>query len=76
MSIVGQGPLGVLNDLHRGRDAGSLWAKLIDLSGIILIVVSVTGIALLFYLKKMRLSGLLTMIVGCLLLLILLKMAS
>src|SRR5512147_280496 len=32
-----QGAVGVLNDLHRGRDAGSAWAWLIDASGSFLV---------------------------------------
>jgi hypothetical protein len=76
MEIVGQGPVGILNDLHRGRDAGTTWARLIDLSAIFLIVISLTGIGLLLYLKKMRISGLVTIAVGCLIVLWLIRLAS
>ena len=75
LQVINQGFLGQLNDLHRGRDAGTTWSRLIDVCGYILILVSVTGIALLLYLKKMRVSGLLTVIGGCILLLILMRMA-
>lgn len=76
LTITGQGPVGVLNDLHRGRDAGAAWSKLIDLSALFLILVSLTGIGLIFYLKKMRVSGLVTLAVGCLILLLLMRLAS
>ena len=76
MTISGQGPVGVLNDLHRGRDSGSVWSKLIDLAAVLLVLVSLTGIGLLLYLKKMRVSGLATLAVGCLILLVLMRMAS
>ena len=59
-----QGAVGVLNDLHRGRDAGGAWAWLIDVSGIFLVFLSLTGLGLLFYLKKLRIKGLLVMTAG------------
>jgi hypothetical protein len=59
-----QGAVGVLNDLHRGRDAGNAWAWLIDASGIFLVFLSLTGLGLLFYLKKVRIKGLLVMTAG------------
>lgn len=76
MTILGEGPVGVLNDLHRGRDAGAAWARVIDASAVFLIVISLTGICLLFYLKRMRVSGLAVALLGCLLLLLLMRLAS
>ncbi|MCW3055733.1 MAG: peptidase [Chthonomonadales bacterium] len=76
ITILSQGPIGVLNDLHRGRDAGSAWSKLIDLSAIFLVLISLTGIGLIFYLKKMRVSGMVTFAVGCVIMLLLIRMAS
>ncbi|MFD1734418.1 PepSY-associated TM helix domain-containing protein [Deinococcus malanensis] len=54
----------VLNDFHRGRDAGPLWSWLIDLSGVFLTVVSLTGLALLVFLKKIRAGALITLVAG------------
>jgi uncharacterized protein len=54
-----QGFLGMLEDFHRGRYSGAAWAWLIDLSGGFLALISVTGLGLLFYLKKIRLPALL-----------------
>ena len=76
LTVVYQGALGVLNDLHRGRDAGGSWAWLIDLSGVFLVLLSLTGLGLLWYLRKMRLTGLLTMVGGCVLLVVLAMMAG
>lgn len=64
LSITTQGVIGVLNDLHRGRDSGQPWAWLIDLSGILLVFISCTGLAILFYLKKSRVVGVTLAIVG------------
>ena len=76
VTILGEGPLGVLNDLHRGRDAGPAWARLVDLSGVFLTVLSLTGIGLFLYLKKVRATGLVVLAAGCLVLLLLLRTTS
>ena len=71
-----QGMLGVVNDLHRGRDAGNAWGWLIDVAGIFLVLLSLTGLGLLFYLRKVRFSALLTMAAGAGLVMLLAKLAS
>lgn len=70
-----QGALGVLNDLHRGRDAGGTWAWLIDAAGAFLALLSLTGLGLLCYLKKVRARALLTMLAGGVLALVLAALA-
>jgi uncharacterized protein len=57
----------VLNDLHKGRDTGSAWAWIIDLSAVLMTLVSVTGLLLMFFLQKKRLSGLLAASAGAVL---------
>lgn len=52
------GLVAVMNDLHKGRDSGKVWGWMIDLSAILMVLVSVTGMALIFFLSKRRLSGL------------------
>ena len=42
----------VLNDLHKGRDTGSAWAKVIDFSAVLMMLVSLTGLTLIFFLQK------------------------
>ena len=54
----------IINDLHKGRDAGPVWKLLIDLSAILMTLVSVTGMALIFFLAKRRFSGLMAAVVG------------
>jgi uncharacterized protein len=61
------GFVGVINDLHKGRDTGKVWSALIDISAVLLTLVSLTGMVLLLYLKKKRLSGLLVAALGLLL---------
>ncbi|WP_084045271.1 PepSY-associated TM helix domain-containing protein [Deinococcus hopiensis] len=62
VDVDAQGAVAVLNDLHRGRDAGSAWAWLIDLTGVFLTVISLTGLGILFYLKKTRIKALAVML--------------
>lgn len=64
LTVSYQGAVGVLNDLHRGRDAGGAWAWVIDVAGVFLVLLSLTGLGLLFYLRKMRVSALVAMAGG------------
>jgi len=61
------GWVGVLNDLHKGRDTGSTWSLVIDISAVLMTLVSLTGMILIFYLKRKRLSGLILAAMGLLL---------
>lgn len=54
----------VLNDLHKGRDSGTAWKWLIDISALVMVVMSLSGFGLLLYLKKRRRSGILTAVIG------------
>ena len=57
----------ILNDLHKGRDTGPGWKLLIDFSAVLMTFVSVTGMALIFFLAKRRFSGLMAAAVGAVL---------
>jgi uncharacterized protein len=61
LTVTRMGLAAVLNDLHKGRDAGHVWAHLIDLSAVLMALVSLTGLVLIFFLYKRRLSGLLVL---------------
>lgn len=58
------GFVAIMNDLHKGRDSGQAWARLIDVAAIFMTLVSLTGMALIFFLKRWRASGLLLTVVG------------
>jgi uncharacterized protein len=60
-------PVAILNDLHKGRDTGTKWSAVIDFSAILMSLVSLTGLSLIFFLNKRRLSGLILVAVGALL---------
>lgn len=55
-----------INDLHKGRHTGRGWAWLIDVSAVLLVLVSVSGLVLLLYLRRRRFAGLLTTAAGVL----------
>ena len=52
------GLVAVINDLHKGRDAGKGWSWVIDICAIFLSLVSLTGLIMIFFMKKKRASGL------------------
>lgn len=54
-----QGLVGVLNDLHKGRNADASWTWVIDVSGAFLVLVAVTGLVLQLVLRKRRRSAVL-----------------
>jgi len=66
LTVTRTGLVGVINDLHKGRDTGSGWSVFIDVSAILLTLVSLTGLLLILFLKKRRLSGLLVAAAGLL----------
>jgi hypothetical protein len=76
LSVSYQGAIGVINDLHRGRDAGTAWAWLIDVAGVFLVFLSLTGLGLLFYLRKVRIKALVVMTAGAALVVVLAKLAT
>jgi uncharacterized protein len=69
-----EGVAAYFNDLHKGRHTGSKWAWVIDVSAIFLVVISLTGLGLMFYLKRLRLAGLLTALAGIALFFLLLRL--
>lgn len=58
------GLVAVMNDLHKGRDSGKGWGWVIDISAIFLTLVSLSGLVMLCFLKKRRLSGLIVAIIS------------
>ena len=58
------GFVAVINDLHKGRDTGKAWSWVIDVSAVLLTLVSLTGLLLIFFVYKRRLSGLILAVVA------------
>lgn len=66
LSEIKMGVMAVMNDLHKGRDSGPVWLWVIDVSAIFLIVISLSGLILLCFIKKKRLAGFIAAFVGLL----------
>lgn len=60
------GFVAVINDLHKGRDSGAAWSQIIDWSAILMVLVSLTGLILIFFLHKRLMLGLAVLGVGTL----------
>jgi uncharacterized protein len=57
VDIETRGPLGRLDDLHKGLDSGRPWYWVIDITAILLTISSLTGMITLFSLRARRRSG-------------------
>ncbi|RZL47987.1 MAG: peptidase [Pedobacter sp.] len=66
VSEIKSGVVAVMNDLHKGRDSGKGWSWIIDVSAVFLILVSLSGLILLCFIKKKRVAGFITGFVGLL----------
>ena len=66
ISEVKMGTMAIMNDLHKGRDSGKGWAWIIDISAVFLILVSLSGLILLCFIKKKRVAGFIMGAVGLL----------
>jgi uncharacterized protein len=64
LSVTESGFFALINDLHKGRDTGKPWSILIDISAILMMLVSLTGLVMMFYLKKKRLAGFVIAVIG------------
>ena len=58
------GLIAVINDLHKGRDTGTAWSIVIDVSAVLMTLASLSGLILLFYIKRRRVPGVMTALVG------------
>jgi uncharacterized protein len=61
------GFVAVINDLHKGRDTGSVWSGIIDVSAALMTVVSLTGLLLICFLHKKVRAGLYALAIGTML---------
>jgi hypothetical protein len=55
----------IVNDLHKGRDAGVGWKWFIDVSAVLLVFVSLTGLILIWFVHRHRVAGLVSLAAGC-----------
>ena len=58
------GFVAIINDLHKGRDSGKTWSWMIDLSAVLMVLVSISGMVLILFLQKRLVTGLATAAIG------------
>jgi len=58
------GAVAIINDLHKGRDSGAAWSQIIDISAALMVLVSLTGLVLIFFLHKRLVLGLAVLGIG------------
>jgi uncharacterized protein len=58
------GFVATMNDLHKGRDTGAVWRAAIDVSAGLLVLISLSGLILIWFVHRHRLAGLLLLVCG------------
>jgi hypothetical protein len=64
VSVERKGALVRLDDLHRGKDAGRAWSLIIDVSAVLLLLGSLTGILMWYALPRRRKLGVMSLAAG------------
>lgn len=64
MAVTSAGLFGALNDIHKGSDTGAHWSWVVDISAIIMVIVSITGFIMIFYISKRKKPGLVVALSG------------
>lgn len=64
LTVAQTGFVGFMNDLHKGRDTGTTWAWVIDISAGLMVIISLTGLILLLFIKRKRVNGLILLAAG------------
>lgn len=64
MTVTTMGVVALLNDLHKGRDTGLGWSVTIDVVSAATVFVSLTGLGLVFFIRRKRVTGLLSAVAG------------
>lgn len=67
LDVTRQGVVGVLNDLHKGRDADSPWRVVIDVAAVFLVLIAASGLLLQLLLRRRRRIALTLVAIGGLL---------
>lgn len=64
LTVTQEGWVSVMNDMHKGQDTGDAWRWVIDVTAVFLVVISLTGLIMQFFLKKRRRSAFVAVGVG------------
>ncbi|HPR12235.1 MAG TPA: PepSY-associated TM helix domain-containing protein [Bacteroidales bacterium] len=71
MVATSAGFIAAMNDLHKGSYTKGSWNKIIDITAIVLVIVSLTGFIMIFFMAKKRSRGLLVAGIGALIFILL-----
>lgn len=74
LTLLRAGMVGIMNDLHKGRDTGSKWSWVIDIAAVLMVLVSLTGMILILYIKRKKWNALFVALIGTLLIWLMYKM--
>ena len=66
LSETRMGFVAIINDLHKGRDTGAGWSLVVDLSAVLMVAVSLSGMVLIYFVKRRFVSGLVMAALGAL----------
>ncbi|MES2004940.1 MAG: PepSY-associated TM helix domain-containing protein [Bacteroidota bacterium] len=58
------GFVGFMNDLHKGRDTGKVWGWVIDIAAGLMVIISLSGLILLLFIKRKRVNGMILLGAG------------
>ncbi|MDH3302218.1 MAG: PepSY-associated TM helix domain-containing protein [Acidimicrobiia bacterium] len=75
LTVSEDGFVGTMNALHQGRDASSAWRLIIDVSGVLLVVIALTGLGIQLFMRKRRFTALAWSVVGAVATVVLIWMA-
>jgi len=64
LTLRRRGALVMLDDLHRGKDSGPAWRWVIDISGVLLFLASLSGVVMWIALPRRRKWGVVALLVG------------
>ena len=64
ISQTSTGFVGFINDLHKGRDTGKTWSWVIDIAAVLMVLISLSGLILLLFIKRKRVNGMILLAVG------------
>ena len=67
LSETRMGFVAIINDLHKARDTGAAWSLIVDLSAVLMVLVSLTGMVLIYFVTRRFVSGVLLAIAGAVL---------
>lgn len=66
LSETRMGFVAIINDLHKGRDTGPGWSLVVDLSAVLMILVSLSGLVLIYFIKRRFVKGVAMVVLGSL----------